>query len=80
MRYAEEFHCQNQMVDIKKHPLPPLEELVEVATLQLKAGMQSGCKPRKDIDRALKEAARTREWFPSNREPCQQDLIVNQHL
>jgi hypothetical protein len=44
------------------------------------AGLQSGREPRKDLDRALKEADITRQWFPINREPCQQDLSVNHHF
>jgi len=71
LRYVVEYHCQNPIADIKKHPLPPLEELVEGASLQLMAELHNGREPRKDLDRALKEADNTRHWFPSSREPCQ---------
>jgi len=80
MWYAVEYHCQNPIADIIKHPLPLLEELVDGVSLQLMAGLQNGCDPCKDLDRALEEADSTRELFPSRREPIQHDLIVNQHL
>jgi hypothetical protein len=43
-------------------------------------GMHGGHEPRKDLDRSLKEADNTRQWFPNNRGLCQQDLNVNHHL
>ncbi len=33
LRYAIKYHCQNPVVDTRKHPLPPLEELVEGTAL-----------------------------------------------
>ena len=69
MRYTVEYHCQNPIADIRKHPLPPLEELAEGVTLHLAAGWKNGCEPRKDIDRALKEANNTNEWFPKSKDP-----------
>jgi hypothetical protein len=80
LRYSVDYHCQNPIADIKEHVPPLLEELVNGVLLQLIAGLRIGCEPRKDLDRVLKEADSTREWFPSSREPCQQDLSVNQHL
>jgi hypothetical protein len=79
LRYVVDYHFQNPIADIRKHPLPPLEELVEGATLQLAAGLKGGCEPCKDINRALREANNTNEWFPNNTGPCNQDLIVNEH-
>jgi len=80
LRYAIEYHCQNPISDIKKHPLPLLEELVDGVSFQLMVGPQGGREPRQDLDRALKEADSTRQWFPSNRGPCQQDLNGNRRL
>ena len=80
LRYAVEYHCQNPIVDINKHPLPLLKELVDGVSLQLMAGLQGGHEPRKDLDRALKEAGNTRQWFPNSKRPCQQDLRVNHRL
>jgi hypothetical protein len=80
LRYAVYYHSQNPIANTRKHPLPPLEKLVEGTMLQLAASLKVGCVPRKDICRALREACNTNEWFPNNRGPCRQDLRVNTHL
>ena len=56
LRYAVELHCLNPITDIKKHPLPALEELVHGATVAITEGLYNGCEPRKELQRALKEA------------------------
>jgi hypothetical protein len=80
MRYGVDYQCQKPIPDIRKRPLAPLEELVDGVTLQLAAGLKDGCEPRKAIDRALKEADNTSEWFLRIRGPCHQDLRINKHL
>ena len=60
LMYAVDYQCQNPIAEIKKHPLPILEELVDGVSLQLMTGLQSGREPRKDLDRALKDADNTR--------------------
>jgi hypothetical protein len=44
------------------------------------AGLQGGREPRKDLDRALKEADIMRQLFQSNRGASRQDILVNHHL
>jgi len=65
MRYALDVNCRNPIADMRKNPLPPIEELVEGAMFQLATGLKSGCETRKEVDRALRAADNKREWFPN---------------
>ena len=80
LRYTIDYHCQNPIADIEKHPLPLLEERVDGFSLHLMAGLQNGRELRKDLDRTIKEAINTRQWFSSSKELFQQNLSVNHHL
>jgi hypothetical protein len=39
VRYEVELRCLNHVVDTKKTPLPPLEDLVEAVTVLLQVGL-----------------------------------------
>ena len=53
IKYAVELRCLNPVVDTKKTPLPPLEDLAEGVTILLKAGLQHNKEPRKELEKIL---------------------------
>ena len=48
-RYAFELRCLNPVVDTKKTPLPPLEDLAEAVNVLLYVGLQPHKEPRKEL-------------------------------
>jgi len=79
LRYAVELQCLNPIADTRKTPLPPLEELAEGTTALIKAGLKHGALTRQDLDKSLKEAGTTRDWY-IDKYYCEQDLSLNEHL
>ena len=75
-----DFHCQSPITDIKKHPLPQLEDLVEGVNLHTAAGLKYETKHRKELNRALHEAGNLTEWFPTGADPFTRDLIANKYI
>ena len=53
IKYAVELRCLNPVVDTKKSPLPPLEDLGEGVTVLLKAGLHHNKDPRKELKKIL---------------------------
>jgi uncharacterized protein (DUF1330 family) len=80
VRYTVELRCLNPVVDTKKTPLPPLEDLAEAVSVLLHVGLQPHKKPKKELDKLLHAEGTTKEWFPDNRSPCSRDLRINGHL
>ena len=68
------------MADIRKSPLPPLEDLAEGVTIQLATGLKHGTEPIKDLDIALHESRTYQVWFLGDRNTWAQDLRLNTHL
>ncbi len=73
-------NCINPVRDITKCPLPPLEEIARVASIQLRDVVVKGIQSRKDLDLALKVARIDNDWFPDNSSDCEQSLELNNHL
>jgi len=80
LRYAVELHCLNPLADIRKSPLPPLDNLAEGVTVQLATRLKHGTEPRKDLNIALRESGTYQDWFPGDRHTCAHDLRLNTHL
>ena len=80
VRYAVEFRCLNPLMDTKKSPLPPLEELAEAVTLLMAIGLQPHKEQRKELEKALQTAGSLRDWFPAAKGPCNRDARINTHL
>jgi hypothetical protein len=64
LRCEVELHCLNPLGDIRKSPLPPLEDLAEGVTVQMATGLKLGTEPRKDLEIALSESGTYQVWFP----------------
>ena len=80
IRYASEFRCLNPVVDTKKTPVPPLEDLAEAVTILPKAGHQHNKDPRKELEKILLTEGASKEWFLEPYGPCTRDLRINSHL
>ncbi len=61
IRYAVELRCLNPVVDTKKTPLLPLEDLAEGVAILLKAGLQHNKEPRKDLEKILQAEGVSKE-------------------
>ena len=71
VRYAFELRCLNPVVDIKKTPLPPLEDLVEVVNVLLHVGLQHYKEPRKEIEKYYKQKEPRRSGYMRHTAPAQ---------
>jgi hypothetical protein len=80
VRYAVELRCLNPVVDTKKSPLPPLEDLSEAVGTLMLSGLQPDKEPRKDLEKLLLTERTTRQWFLELRGPCARDNRINTHL
>jgi hypothetical protein len=80
IKYAVELRCLNPVIDTKKTPLPPLEDLVEAVTVLLKARLHHNKEPRKELDNILHAEGASKEWFLEPHGPCIRDLRINSHL
>jgi hypothetical protein len=54
LKYVLDFHCHNPITDIKKHPLPQLEDLVEGVHLHTTSRLKCGAELGKELNRALR--------------------------
>ena len=50
VRYAVELHCLNPIMDTKKSPLTPLEDLAEAMEALIAAGLKPDKEPRKELE------------------------------
>jgi hypothetical protein len=55
VRYAVELRCQNPVLDTKRTPMPPLEDLAEAAKIFLTVGLQPNMEPRKELKNILQK-------------------------
>ena len=78
--YGVKFRCLDPVVDNKKTPLPPLEDLAEAVSVLLHVGLQPHKEPRKELDKLLQAEGATKEWFLDSRTPCSRDMRINGHL
>jgi len=53
VNYAVELRCLNPVVDTKKTPFRPLEDLAEAVTVLQHFGLQQHTKPRKELEKIL---------------------------
>jgi hypothetical protein len=60
-RHAVELHCLNHVVDTKKTPLPPFEDLAEAVTTLIAIGFQHNKEPRKELEILLYAEGATKE-------------------
>jgi len=79
LRYAVELQCLNPVADTRKTPLPPLEELAEGTTALIESGLRLGTKPKRELEKTLKEAGTLRDWY-REKHYYEQDLSLNTHL
>jgi hypothetical protein len=68
------------VVDTKKTPLPPIEDLAEAVTVLVQTGLQHNTEPRKELEKILQAEGATKEWFPEQRGPFNRDTRINSHL
>ena len=61
LKYSVELQCPNLVADTKTTLLPPLEDLAEGATFLLEAGLRLGTEPRRDMEKAPREAGTQRD-------------------
>jgi hypothetical protein len=80
VRYAMELRCLNLVMDIKKTPLPPLEDFADAVIVLLLTGLQHNKEPRKELEKILQSEGATKEWFPEQYGPCTRDMRINSHL
>jgi hypothetical protein len=65
VRYAVELRFLNPVVDTKKTPLPPLEDLAEAVIILLQAGLQHNKEPRKELENILQAEGATHKGVVS---------------
>ena len=53
VKYAVELRCLNPILDTKKSPLPPLEDLAEAIEVLIAAGLKPDKQPRKELEKLL---------------------------
>ncbi len=59
-----ELRCLNPVVDTKKSPLSPLEDLSEAVGALMSSRLKPDKEPRKDLEKLLLTERTTRQWFP----------------
>ena len=70
VKYAMELRCLNQVLDTKRTPLPPLEDLAEAVIVLLLTGLQHSKEPRKELEKLIRAEGATKECFPEHQGPC----------
>jgi hypothetical protein len=70
----------NPIVDTKKSPLPPLEDLEEAVEALMAARLKPDKEPRRELEKLLHREGIIRQWFPEPRGPCSRDIGINSHL
>jgi hypothetical protein len=53
VRYAVELRCLNPIMDTKKSPLPPLEDIAEAMKALIAVCLKPDKEPRKDLEKLL---------------------------
>ena len=53
VRYTVELRCLNPIMDTKKSPLPPLEDISEVVEALIAVGFKPDKEPRKELEKLL---------------------------
>ena len=61
LKYAVKLQCLNPVVDTRKTPFPPLEDLADGARVLIEAGLSLGTEPRRDLEKTLREAGTQRD-------------------
>ena len=64
VRYAVELRCLSPIVDTKKSPVPPLDDLAEVVEALKTSRLKPDKDPRRDLEKLLHTEGTTRRWFP----------------
>jgi len=80
VRYAVELRCLNPIVDTKRRPLPPLEDLAEAIYSLLAVGLQPNKEPRQELEKSVQQEGTPKSWFSAPRDTCERDLRINSHL
>ncbi len=80
VRFAVKLRCLNPIVDTKKNPLPPLEELAEAVYTLLTIGLKPNKEPRRELGKILQPEGAVKTWFPTQNGPCSWGLRINTHL
>ena len=80
VRYAVELRCLNPIMDTKKSPLPPLEDLAEAVEALMAAELKPDKEPRKELEILMQAEGAARHWFAAPRGPCIRDIKINSHL
>ncbi len=70
----------NPIMDIKKSPLLPLEDLAEAMEAVMAAELKLDKEPRKELEKLLQAEGTARHWFAESRGPCIRDTKINSHL
>jgi hypothetical protein len=78
--YAVELRCMNPILDTKKSPLPPLEDLAEAIEALIAAGLKPDKEPRKELEKLLRTVEAVRHWFAEPKGRCIRDTKINSHL
>jgi hypothetical protein len=73
VRYKVELRYLNLVVETKKTPLPPLEDLAEAITILLAAGLHHDKEPRKELEKVLPTEGITKDWIPDQRGPARRN-------
>ena len=83
--YAVELRCLNPVVDTKKTPLMPLEDLAEAVTALMQVGLHHNKEPRKELENIFQaDEGVTKEWIPETQgrvtKECSRDVRINTRL
>ena len=78
--YAVELRCMNPIVDTKKSPLPPIEDLAEAVGALMATKLKPDKEPRRELEKFLTTERTIRQWFPEPTGPCTRDIKINSHL
>ena len=70
----------NPIMDTKKSPLPPLEDLAEAVDALMAAGLKPDKEPRKELEKRMQAEGTARHWFAEPRSPCIKNTRINSHL
>jgi hypothetical protein len=62
-RYAVELRCLNPIVDTKKSPLSPLEDIAEAVEALMAVRMKPDKEPRRELKKLLQTEGTIRQWF-----------------
>ena len=72
--------CINQIRNITKNPLPPLEEIAEGVLILLRDVKKTSTQNRRDFYATPLSSGTGIGWFPDTREDHEPNLGLNKHL